>query len=80
MDAADEAVLFHELLVGFRAVSGVGPDGARRVGLVEQVFAQARTFLGSGVRRHPFADDPEAAIDRDVVLIAEGRDGDVDRR
>jgi hypothetical protein len=36
MDMADEAVAFHELLVGGRSVSGVRPDAARRVGLVEK--------------------------------------------
>jgi hypothetical protein len=36
MDMADEAVPFHELLVGGRPVSGVRPDAARRVGLVEK--------------------------------------------
>src|SRR6202022_3314063 len=40
MDMADEAVPFHELLVGGRSVSGVRPEAARRVGLVEKSIAQ----------------------------------------
>ena len=53
---------------------------ARRVGLVEQALAQPRAVIGGGVGRLPFADQAEAAVDRDMVLVAEGRDGDVDRR
>jgi len=41
MDAADEAVLCEEVLVGFRAIGRIGPYHARGVGLVEQAFAQA---------------------------------------
>ncbi len=33
-----------------------------------------------GVRGYPCADEAEAPIDRDTVLIAEGRDRNVDRR
>jgi len=46
MDAADEAVPGEEFLVGLRAIGRVGPDGARRVGLVEQTLAQARALVG----------------------------------
>jgi len=51
MDMADEAVPFHELLVGGRSVSGVRPDAARRVGLVRESIAQTVALIGSGVRR-----------------------------
>src|ERR1700716_4238742 len=73
MDMADEAVPFHELLVGSRSVSGVRPDAARRVGLVEKSIAQTAALIGCGVRRAPFANEAETAIERDVVLIAEDR-------
>jgi hypothetical protein len=53
MDVADEAVLFHELFVGRRSVSGVGLDRARRVGLVENSLAQMAALVGGGVRRTP---------------------------
>src|SRR5437660_9279503 len=80
MDMADEAVPFHELLVGGRSVSGVRPDAARRVGLVEKSIAQTAALIGSGVRRAPFANEAETAIERDVVLIAEDRNRQIDGR
>jgi hypothetical protein len=80
MDMADEAVPFHELLVGGRSVSGVRPDAARRVGLVEKSIAQTAALIGSGVRRAPFANEAETAIERDVVLIAEHRNRQIDGR
>src|SRR5438132_8734118 len=80
MDMADEAVPFHELLVGGRSVSGVRPDAARRVGLVEKSIAQTAALIGSGVCRAPFANEAETAIERDVVLIAEDRNRQIDRR
>ena len=61
---ADEAVPFHELLVGGRSVSGVRPDAARRVGLVEKSIAQTAALIGGGVRRAPFANEAETAIER----------------
>jgi hypothetical protein len=66
MDAADEAVLCEEVLVGFRAIGRIGPYHARGVGLVEQAFAQARAFVGRGVARVPAPDQAERAIDRNV--------------
>jgi hypothetical protein len=48
MDMADEAVPFHELLVGGRSVSGGCPDAARRVGLVEKSIAQTAALIGGG--------------------------------
>jgi len=78
MDMADEAVAFHELLVGGRSVSGVRPDAARRVGLVEKSIAQTAALIGGGVRRAPLPDEAKAAIDRDVILIAKDRDRQID--
>src|SRR5436853_7894090 len=80
MDMTDEAVPFHELLVGGRSVSGVRPDAARRVGLVEKSIAQTAALIGSGACRAPFADDAETAIERDVVLLSEHRNRPLDRR
>src|ERR1700738_2496305 len=53
------------------AVSGVRPDAARRVGLVEKSIAQTAALIGCGVRHAPFANEGETAIERDVVLIGE---------
>ena len=79
MNMADEAVLFHELFIGLRAIGCVRPDRARRIGFVEQPFAQATAFIGGGIRRAPFANKAEAAINRDVVLIAKDRYRQIDR-
>src|SRR5947209_4546124 len=80
MDAADEAVPFEERFVRLRAVGRVGPHRARGVGLVEQPFTQPRALISRSVGCVPAPDQPMLAIDRDVVLVAECRDGDVDRR
>jgi len=58
----------------------VGPDPARRVGLVEKPLAQARALVGGGIRRAPAADEAKLAIDRDVILISLDRNRQVDRR
>src|SRR6516225_5250497 len=63
MDAADEAVPGQEFLIGLRAISRVGPNGACGVGFVEQAFAHAAAFIGRGVAGVPPADKTEAAVD-----------------
>ena len=64
-------------LVLRRAIRGVGPDPAAGVGLVEQA-GQLRAVVAGGVGGGPGADQPVAAVDADMVLVAEHRDGDVD--
>ena len=59
------------------SVDGVGPDRAPGVGLVEQA-SQLRAVVARGVGRRPGADQPVAAVDADMVLVAEHRDGDLD--
>src|ERR1700758_891460 len=70
MNAADEAVLFHERLIGRRAIGRVRPHARSRVAPVEQALAQPRALIGGRVGRRPFADETKAPVDRDVVLIA----------
>lgn len=53
---------------------------ARRISFFEKAFAQAAALIDGGVRRAPFANKAKAAINRDVVLIAEDRDRQIDRR
>src|SRR6516164_10575277 len=77
MNATDEAVPLHECLIGCRAIGGVRPNAARCVGLIEQALSQTRALIGGGVGRRPFADEAEAAVDRNVVLIAEHRDREI---
>lgn len=80
VDAADEAVLGQELLVDLRPIGRVGPHRAGGVGLVEQPLAEPRALVSRGVAGVPTTDQAVLAIDRDVVLIAECRNGDVDSR
>ena len=77
MDAADEAVPSG---TPRSASSGrpCRPSTALAVLSVEQPLAQPRALVGRGVGRVPAPDQPMLAIDRDMVLVAEGRDGDVD--
>ncbi len=79
VNAADEAISGQEVLVGGRAVGAVRPHDGGSVGLVQQALTQTRAFIGGGVRDHPRPDQPEAPIDADVFLVAERRNGDVDR-
>src|SRR3974390_3873704 len=73
MDVAHKTVPCQKRLVYRRSVGGIGPHPARRIGLVEQAFAQTAALVGSGVWRCPFADEAKAAIHRAMVLIAEQR-------
>jgi hypothetical protein len=63
-----------------RTVRRVGPDPARGVGLVEHSFAQARALVGGGGCRTPAGDQTELGVNRDVVLMAERGNSDVDPR
>ena len=78
MVLGSEAVLDQERFVGLRLVGGIGPDGWGRVALVEQAVAQSGTFELRRICDVPLADEAVRAIDRDVVLVAEARDRDVD--
>jgi hypothetical protein len=61
-----------EFLVGLRAISRVGPNGACGVSFVEQAGAFVACVLA--------ADKTKGAVDRDVVLVAERRDRQIDSR
>ncbi len=78
--AFTEAVVRHVGLVDGRAIGRVGPYRPRRVGRVEQAVAQHRTLVGGRVRDLPRPDEAMADVDGHVVLVAEGGNGDVDRR
>jgi hypothetical protein len=78
MDVADEAVPGEELLVDLRAIGRVGPHRAGRVGLINESLAQSRALVSRRVGCVPAPDQPVFVVDRDVVLVAERRDGDVD--
>lgn len=80
MDLADEAVLVEEGLVGRGAIGAIGPDSLGRVGGIEQALAQPRALIGGRIRHQPALDQAVLAVDRDMILIAEGGNGDVDRR
>jgi hypothetical protein len=59
-----------------RVASGMGLP----LGFLRWTFAQAHALVSGGVSRRPLADEAEATVDRDVVLIAEDRNGQIDRR
>src|SRR5215207_10442643 len=80
MEARDEAVLGHELLVGFGTVGRVRPDHACRVAFVEQPFAQEVALVGRGVSGPPGADQPEATVDAHMALVAEQGNGEISGR
>ena len=79
MDLGDEAVFLHERFVLLRPIGGVGPDGACRVVLIQDI-AQPRSVVGRRVGDRPLADHTVAAVGRDMVLVAEGRDRQVHLR
>jgi hypothetical protein len=72
MDVADKAVFCHELRVGGRPLGRIRPRNTRRVGLVEKSLAQAMTLIGGGIRRAPFANEAEAAINRTGIARSTG--------
>ena len=53
-----------------RAIGRVSPHTTCGIGLVEQA-SRSRPLIGGGIGRPPFADEAKAAIDRDMVLVAE---------
>ena len=79
VDVALEHPILEQRLVLLAAVAGIGPDAARRVGRVEEL-AEPRPGMRRGIGHRPAPDQPVAPIGADVVLVAEGRDRDVDRR
>ena len=72
VDAADKAEAGQIGLVLLRTIGGVGP--------VQQILAQACALIGRGIGDLPASDQAEAAIDGDVVLIAEARNGNQQSR
>lgn len=80
VNTGDKAVGVHELLIGLRAIGSIRPDVAGGIGLVEQSLAQTGPLIGRRISRLPLPDQAEPAVNRDVVLILEGRDRDINRR
>jgi hypothetical protein len=62
-----------------RAISRIRPHLTGCIVAVENVL-QSRAVVSGGIRPCPFADQPTRTVDRDVVLIAKGRDGEIDLR
>jgi hypothetical protein len=77
VDLRASALLGQMGFVGLRAVGGIGPDVARRVGRIEDV-GQLRPVLGGCAEDGEAADEPVLEVDRDVRHLAEHRDGDLD--
>src|SRR4029077_16975129 len=77
VDLRAQAVIHQVLLIGLGAIGGVGPDIAGGVVLVDQ-NGQQRTVVTGRVGGNPAADQAMSAVDADVVLVAEGRDREID--
>ena len=65
-----------KLLIGLGAIGGVGPDVAGGVVRVDQ-FRQQRPVVACGIG-DPQADQGMATIDAEMVLIAKGRDRQIE--
>lgn len=78
VDLAGHGVVLQPGLILLRPVGGIGPYAGCQVGLVDQALAQPRPVMGRRIGREMLADDPVATVDGHMVLVAEGRDGDVD--
>jgi len=79
VNARHEATRRQHGFVLRRPLGRVRPDVAGRVRPVQHVF-ETRPIVRGRVRGCPVADQAEAAIDRDVIFVAERRDRQVDRR
>jgi len=75
LDVRDVAVL-HQIVIRLRSVGGVGPHGRASIAAGENV-AKLRPVLGRCAGDVPPWDEAVSAINRGVVLIAEGGNGDV---
>ena len=71
------AVVGQVPLVGAGAISRVGPHVAGRIRLRDRA-RQLRAVVAGRIRHRPGADQAVAAVDADVVLVAEGRHRKVD--
>lgn len=80
MNLGSKVVILYERRMGGRTIGCVGPDPRRSFALVEQPHPHTRAFIDSSVCRRPLTDEPETPLDRDMVLIPESRDGDLDGR
>lgn len=80
VDAADLALRLQPGLVRLRAKGCVGPYIRGDVLRVDQPFAEPRPVMRRRVGDEALADDPVAAVDADMALVAEDWDGDVHLR
>src|SRR5450631_3159657 len=68
MDLAVQAVPDHMLFVLRRAVSGIGPNVAGSVLLIDQI-RQLRPVVAGGIRRPPCADQAMSAVDNPLCAV-----------
>ena len=79
MNARAHAVVREPCLVLLRPVCGIGPHTGGGVALVDEPD-ELRAVMARGIGHRPGPDQAVLPVDRDVVLVAEGRDREVDRR
>lgn len=80
MNAADLSEPAQEALVLGGSIGGIGPDIRSGILGIDQPLAQPRPVVRRRVGDLLAANDPVPPIDRDMRLVAEGRDGNVDLR
>lgn len=78
MDVAGEHAPGEERLVLLRSIGGIGPNARGGVLLADQI-GQSRAIMGIGGAGIPGADQSMGPVDADMILIAEHRNGQIDR-
>jgi hypothetical protein len=79
MDLRTQEAASEELLIGLRAIGGVGPEVAGGVVPIDQLGQQDPVVAGCMSDR-PAADQAMPAVDPDMVLAAEGWAREIDAR
>ena len=80
MDTADAADTLQIPLILRRAICRIGPDIGRGVLRIDQPLAQPRPVMRRGIGGFAAPDHAMSTVDRDMRLVAIGRDCDVDLR
>ena len=79
MDPRDETSARQHFLILFRSIGRIRPNVTRRVLLVQHI-GEMRAVEGRCFAGRLYGDQAVARIGRDMVLIAEGRNGEINLR
>ena len=78
MDVPGEHAIREERLVLLGSIGGISPDAGGSVILADQ-NRQPCAVMGIGSAGIPGADQPAGLVDADMILVAQHRDGEIDR-